>query len=129
MLGTTKIPYTLVLLATAVAVLVGFLYTLSPLSVWCGLGVVGLLTWAGHGLPDRERRWLLSLLAVALGLRLLVVIGLFLLTDPDQRPLVSFFFDGDGQYLKQRSMWFRNWWLDVPRHKALFQMSVHQGPV
>ena len=81
MLGTTKIPYTLALLATAVAVLMGFLYTLSPVGVWCGVGVVGLLTWAGRGLPDRERRWLLSLLAVALGLRLLVVIGLFLLTS------------------------------------------------
>ena len=107
-------PRQLVLLATAVAVLVGFLYTLSPVGVWCGVGVVGLFMWAGTGLPDRERRWLLSLLAVALGLRLLVVIGLFLLTEPDQRPLVSFFFDGDGLYLKQRSMFFRNWWLDVP---------------
>ncbi len=112
------IPRQLVLLATAVAVLMGFLYTLSPVSVWCGVGVVGLFMWAGTGLPDRERRWLLSLLAVALGLRLLVVIGLFLLTDPDQRPLVSFFFDGDGIYLKQRSMFFRNWWLDVPIHQA-----------
>ena len=111
-------PRQLVLLATAVAVLVGFLYTLSPVGVWCGVGVVGLFMWAGTGLPDRERRWLLSLLAVALGLRLLVVIGLFLLTDPDQRPLVSFFFDGDGIYLKQRSMFFRNWWLDVPIHQA-----------
>ena len=127
MLGTTKPPYTLVLLATAVAVLVGFLYTLSPVSVWCGVGVVGLFMWAGTGLPDRERRWLLSLLAVALGLRLLVVIGLFLLTDPDQRPLVSFFFDGDGQYLKQRSMWFRNWWLDVPIHQNYFRQAFDEA--
>ena len=116
-------PRQLLLLATAVAVLVGFLYTLSPVGVWCGVGVVGLFTWAGRGLPGRERRWLLSLLAVALGLRLLVVIGLFLLTDPDQRPLVSFFFDGDGQFLKARSMWFRNWWLDVPIHFRYVQYA------
>jgi hypothetical protein len=116
-------PRQLVLLATAVAVLVGFLYTLSPVGVWCGVGVVGLFTWAGRGLPDRERRWLLSLLAVALGLRLLVVIGLFLLTDPDQRPLVSFFFDGDGQYIKQKSLWFRNWWLNVPIHQYYFRQA------
>ncbi len=95
-------PRQLVLLATTVAVLVGFLYTLSPVSVWCGVGVVGLFMWAGHGLPGRERRGLLSLLAVALGLRLLVVIGLFLLTDPELRPVANFFFDGDGQYLKFR---------------------------
>ena len=123
MLGTTKPPYTLVLLATAVAVLVGFLYTLSPVGVWCGVGVVGLFMWAGTGLPGRERRWLLSLLAVALGLRLLVVIGLFLLTDPDQRPLVSFFFDGDGQYLKFRSLWLRNRWLDVPIGEMYYRLS------
>ena len=101
----------------------GFLYTLSPVGVWCGVGVVGLFTWAGRGLPDRERRWLLSLLAIALGLRLLVVIGLFLLTDPDQRPLVSFFFDGDGQYIKQKSLWFRNWWLNVPIHQYYFRQA------
>ena len=116
-------PRQLVLLATALAVLAGFLYTLSPLSVWCGVGVVGLFIWAGHGLPDRERRWLFSVLALALGLRLLVVIGLFLLTDPDQRPLVSFFFDGDGQYIKQRSLWFRNWWLNVPIHQNYFRQA------
>ena len=123
MLGTTKIPYTLALLATTVAVLVGFLYTLSPLSVWCGVGVVGLFMWAGTGLPDRERRWLLSVLAIALGLRLLVVIGLFLLTDPDLRPVANFFFDGDGQALKHRSMWLRNTWLDIPVGEMYFRLA------
>ena len=116
-------PRQLVLLATTVAVLVGFLYTLSPLSVWCGVGVVGLFMWAGHGLPGRERRWLLSLLAVALGLRLLVVIGLFLLTDPDLRPVANFFFDGDGQYLKFRSLWLRNTWLGVPIGEVYFRLA------
>jgi len=116
-------PRQLVLLATALAVLAGFLYTLSPLSVWCGVGVVGLFIWAGHGLPDRERRWLFSVLALALGLRLLVVIGLFLLTDPDQRPVASFFFDGDGQYLKFRSLWMRNTWLDVPIGEMYFRLA------
>ena len=116
-------PRQLVLLATAVAVLVGFLYTLSPLSVWCGVGVVGLFMWAGTGLPDRERRWLLSLLAVALGLRLLGVIGLFLLTDPDLRPVANFFFDGDGQYLKFRSLWLRNTWLGVPIGEVYFRLA------
>ena len=116
-------PRQLVLLATTVAVLVGFLYTLSPLSVWCGVGVVGLFMWAGPGLPGRERRWLLSLLAVALGLRLLVVIGLFLLTDPDLRPVANFFFDGDGQYLKFRSLWLRNTWLGVPIGEVYFRLA------
>ena len=116
-------PRQLVLLATTVAVLVGFLYTLSPVGVWCGVGVVGLFTWAGRGLPDRERRWLLSLLAIALGLRLLVVIGLFLLTDPDLRPAANFFFDGDGQALKARSLWLRNTWLDVPIGEMYFRLA------
>ena len=116
-------PRQLVLLATTVAVLVGFLYTLSPVGVWCGVGVVGLFTWAGRGLPGRERRWLLSLLAIALGLRLLVVIGLFLLTDPDLRPAANFFFDGDGQALKARSLWLRNTWLDVPIGEMYFRLA------
>ena len=116
-------PRQLVLLATTVAVLVGFLYTLSPVGVWCGAGVVGLFTWAGRGLPGRERRWLLSLLALALGLRLLVVIGLFLLTDPDLRPAANFFFDGDGQALKARSLWLRNTWLDVPIGEMYFRLA------
>ena len=116
-------PRQLVLLATTVAVLVGFLYTLSQVGVWCGVGVVGLFTWAGRGLPGRERRWLLSLLAIALGLRLLVVIGLFLLTDPDLRPAANFFFDGDGQALKARSLWLRNTWLDVPIGEMYFRLA------
>ena len=36
---------------------------------------------------------------------------------------MSFFFDGDGLYLKQRSMFFRNWWLDVPIHQNYFRQA------
>ena len=129
------VPWRLFLLATAFAVLGGFLYTLSPVSVWCGAGFVGLFVWAGSGLPDRERRWLLSVLAVALGLRLLAVIGLFLVFSyaPESRlladqsvsdaPLTSFFFDGDGQALKQRAWWLRNTWLDVPIGERYFRLA------
>ena len=127
------VPWRLFLLATAFAVLGGFLYTLSPVSVWCGAGFVGLFVWAGSGLPDRERRWLLGVLTVALGLRLLAVIGLFLvfsyapesrfLTDLSERFSVSFFFDGDGRYLKQRAWWLRNTWLDVPIGERYFRLA------
>jgi len=144
------VPWRLFLLATAFAVLGGFLYTLSPVSVWCGAGFVGLFVWAGSGLPDRERRWLLGVLTVALGLRLLAVIGLFLvfsyapesglLADPigvssretgrmtatdgvSDGPLTSFFFDGDGRYFKYRASWIRNTWLDVPIGERYFRLA------
>ena len=53
--------------AIAGGVVLGFVYTLSPMSVWFAV-LAGMLLWAAHrNLPPREaRRWPLSLLRVPL---------------------------------------------------------------
>jgi hypothetical protein len=93
-------------------VLLGGTYALSPLTVWFVAATIGLFAWAGHGLSERERRWVFSLLALAIALRLLAVALLFL--SSDHQDAVSFFWDGDGVALKRRGLWVRNVWLGVP---------------
>ncbi|MBI4381922.1 MAG: hypothetical protein HY574_12135 [candidate division NC10 bacterium] len=106
------LPGLALLLATVVAVIVGTVYALSPMTVWFGLAMALLLTCAGTGLPDGERRWVLSLLVVALFLRLLVIAGFFLLADHDHHSF-SFFF-GDESLAIRRSLLMRNTWLWIP---------------
>ncbi len=98
--------------ATAVGLAFGVGYAASPLTVWFFVFLVGLFAWAGRDLTPRERRWVWSLLAAAVAVRLVAVVLLFLSSDPSH--LISFFWDGDGIYLKQRGLWIRNVWLDVP---------------
>lgn len=90
----------------------GIAYAASPLSVWFVVVAIGLFAWAGRGLSPRERRWVWGLMTVAVALRLLAVIGLALTSDPYH--ITSFFWDGDGVYVKQRALWIRNVWLGVP---------------
>ena len=89
--------------------LLGVGYAASPLTVWF-LGSVALLcVWGIRGLSVRERQWVLGLLLFAVAARLLLVALLFLTTDPFEPK--SFFWDGDGIYLKQRAEWIRSVWL------------------
>lgn len=68
------------LAACAAGTLLGVTYTLSPMSVWFGLAMIVIFVWAGRGVTGRERLWLFRLLAVAVVLRVLVLIVFFLLT-------------------------------------------------
>ena len=86
----------------------GLAYALSPLTVWFAAAVVGLFAAAGRGLPRDERRTVLLVLSAAVALRLVALAGLFLATNHQQ--VVSFFWDGDGKYLKMRGLWIRNFW-------------------
>jgi hypothetical protein len=109
---TDAMPRSAVRASLAGGVALGVAYALSPLTVWFIAVAVGLFVWAGRGLPDRERRCLIALLTAAVMLRLLALAVLFLTTDHFKT--VSFFWDGDGVYLKQRALWIRNVWLDLP---------------
>ncbi len=78
---------------------------------------MAIMVWAaGRGLDDNERRRIHVLLAVAIGVRVLAVVALFLTTDHSQVPFGSFF--GDEEYFIRRSMWLRNVGLGIPIHRA-----------
>lgn len=103
---------TVVLGATAAAIALGAVYAFSPMLVWCSLAAAGIVAWAITDLPPRERQAVLWILGIAIGLRVLAIAGLFLFTDHDH--LANFFFEGDGLYLKRRSLLIRNVWLGIP---------------
>lgn len=103
--------------AIGAGVALGIVYTLSPLTTLMLplLLVVGL--WAGRGLSARERRWFVSLLAVAVVARFAAVALLFLTADP-ALPFATLF--GDEEFFKHRTLWIRNIGLGVPISKADF---------
>jgi hypothetical protein len=71
-----------VTVACVTGVLIGGLYTMSPMTVWFGVAMVSLFAWAGRGLGRRERSWLLVLLGAAVAFRLLALAGVLLLARP-----------------------------------------------
>jgi hypothetical protein len=91
---------------------IGVFYVLSPFAVWFFLVLLGCFAAVRLGLPEPERRWVVGLLSVAVALRLLAIAALFLASDHNRA--ASFFWDGDGVFLKQRGLWIRSVWLDVP---------------
>jgi 4-amino-4-deoxy-L-arabinose transferase-like glycosyltransferase len=104
--GLTEHPFAWMIL---IGLVLGIGYAASPLTVLFLGSVVVLFSWARRGLSVRERQWVLGLLLFAIAARLLLVALLFLTTDPFETK--SFFWDGDGVYLKQRAEWIRNIWL------------------
>ncbi len=102
-------------------IVLGAGYAASPATVWFLLVTALLFLWAGHGATPRERQWLWTLLAVAVALRVLTIVVLFATTDHDRN--VSFFWDGDGLYMKQRSLWIRNLWLGLPLPPHYFERA------
>jgi hypothetical protein len=103
-------------LVTVAGVAAGVWYVLSPLSVVCLLAMIALVRWAGHGLDAGERRWIVAVLVTAVTARVLVVLGLFLLTNHQSVPFGYLF--GDEEYFLRRSLWIRNLALGLPMHRA-----------
>jgi len=99
-------------------VVLGSLYALSPLTLWFTVAMAGVFLWAGHGLTTTERRAVWALLAVAVAVRVLAVVVLFATSEPGTNP--SFFWDGDGVYIKQRALAIRDVWLGAPISPAAF---------
>ena len=104
------------LIYVAAGVLIGIVYTLSPLAVCCAVAIPLMIRAGGRGLEPAERRRLQIILAVAIGVRVLAVAGLFLATNHASVPFGSFF--GDEEYFLRRSMWLRNVALGIPIHGA-----------
>jgi hypothetical protein len=97
--------------AIGAGVVLGVLYTLSPLTVLSLAAMVAAAWLAARDMSSRERAWFFSILGLAVALRLIAIAGLFLSADP-ARPFASFF--GDEELFKQRTIWLRNVFTGVP---------------
>lgn len=95
----------------AAGITLGFIYTLSPLTVIALAAIGAAAHAASKHLSAAERRWFWSLFVAAVLLRLAAVAILFLTADPS-RPFASFF--GDEELYKFRSVWVRNVGQGVP---------------
>ena len=98
-------------LAIAAGVILGVVYTLSPLTVLSLAALAGLMWAIGRELTPRERAWVTTVVAIAVSLRLAAIAALFLFADPS-RPYANFF--GDEELFKSRTVWLRNIGLGVP---------------
>src|SRR4051812_23526797 len=92
---------TWVAVTAAAGVCVGVGYVASPLTIWFGIAMAVVLWWAGRGLDAAERRLVWGMLAAAIVLRVVLIVVLFATTDHQQ--IVSFFWDGDGIFIKRRA--------------------------
>lgn len=97
--------------AAAAGLAIGFAYTLSPLTIIFLALLAPMWRWVSRGLSAVERRWLLSVLCLAIALRLLVIGGLFLTADSDI-PYANFF--GDEEFFKRKTTWLRNVGMGIP---------------
>ena len=73
-----KVPGRALVWATVTGIGLGLAYVLSPVSVWFFIAITGLFVWVSRGLPNRERKWVLATLTIAVVLRVLVIAVLFL---------------------------------------------------
>lgn len=99
-------------------VALGTFYALSPMTVWFLIAMAGVCFCAGRGLPVMERRMVWGVIAIAVAVRVLAIALLFFTSDPGTNP--SFFWDGDGVYLKHRALTIRDVWLGVPTSPSAF---------
>src|SRR5262249_49748974 len=99
-----------------IGLLLGAVYTLSPTTLWFIAGSLLLLKVAAQDLSQEERRLVTAAIGVAVAIRLLAVVGLFVAADPARVPFGSFF--GDEEYFIKRAWWLRNVALGIPIHRA-----------
>ena len=96
----------------ALGLALGVAYAASPLAVWFAAITVILFRWAGRGLADRERQYVWGILAVSLAIKVYAIAALALGSHRDIAS--SFFWDGDGVYLKQRALVLSSIWSGIP---------------
>jgi hypothetical protein len=101
--------------AIAAGVLLGLMYTASPLTVWATAGAAALVGLAVRDLPPDERRRLARLLIVAFGLRVLAVAVLFLVSPHDDQAAGVLF--GDEAYALERAWRVRALRIGLPLAK------------
>lgn len=95
----------------AIGTALGIAYAASPLSVWFAVVTFALFRWACRGLAIEERRYVWAILTVSLTLKVYLITAMSLGSDPDIPS--SFFWDGDGAYMKQRALMLSRIWSEV----------------
>lgn len=110
--------------AIAVGVILGVVYTLSPLLVVALAGFALLLRSAHRTADASERRWLIALLAAAMTVRLAAIGVLFLSTDHDVTSFGRLF--GDEEYFITRGIWLSNIAVGVPVSIAQVQYAFDE---
>ncbi len=103
--------------AVAAGAALGFAYTLSPLTIIACLVFWPACRIAVRPLGPAERRWLLTVVLIAVALRVLAIGGLFLTADPNI-PYANFF--GDEEFFKRKTTWLRNVAMGIPISTADF---------
>jgi hypothetical protein len=110
-MGQALLPPRTAAAAAGVGAILGMAYTLSPLAVVSATALVLAASVAGRDLDRSERRWYLTLVVAAVGIRMAVVGVLFMMAGAD-RPYVTLF--GDEEIFKNRGVWIRNASLGIP---------------
>jgi hypothetical protein len=98
--------------AIAAGIALGFVYTLSPMTVWFCVASVVLVRVSGRGLTVREARTVQGILVAALLVRLALVAWLFRFGSSDDMWFNTFF--GDEDYDIVRSFRLRTLWIGGP---------------
>jgi hypothetical protein len=103
-------------------------YAASPLTMWALAGSVVLCVVAGRRLPEHERRRLVSILAIALGVRFAFIAATFLAAWTQHSDLSLGAFGGDEAYYLQRAIRTRDVLLDFARTRYdYFVMTDEYG--
>ena len=100
---------TLIPAAAAAGIVLGVVYTLSPMTVWFAVASALIVMMGTRGLAEGEAAFVRRLLVLAIAVRVLLVAGLLLFGTSDHMWFNTFF--GDEQYLLVRSMRLRQFWL------------------
>jgi hypothetical protein len=105
------------LLTAGAGLLLAVFYSASPLTVCVVLLAVMFCRYAGHGVPEPERRALLVILVAALSARLLYVAAIFLAGIPHHNDLSVGALSGDESYYLSRALRARDIALGVAATK------------
>lgn len=100
------------MIVAAAGVLLGTLYSFSPLAAVFALWMAVLVWWAVRGTDGRERTWIAGALIAAIAIRAIAVAILPFTAGGSAQQFASYF--GDGVYAIQRSIWIRDVFVGVP---------------
>lgn len=112
------LPPDVLLWAIVAGAAVGAIYALSPLTVLVALAIVPTVQWCVRGISGAERRWVLTVMIVAITLRAAAIAGLLVTADPNAGTFAKFF--GDEEFYQLRGLRLYNIWMGIPISRESF---------